>query len=46
MVDIPVVGRAFGTPLIAFHVLQFSKPGLLPSEYTSLRRWMITTALP
>ena len=31
-------------PLIAFHVLQFSKPGLLPSEYTSLRRWMITTA--
>ena len=32
-------------PLIAFHVLQFSKPGLLPGEYASLRRWMITTSL-
>lgn len=32
-------------PLISFHVLQFSKPGLLPGEYNALRRWMLTTAL-
>ena len=28
-------------PLAIFHVLSFSKPGLLPSEYTALRRWMM-----
>ena len=32
-------------PLIAFHVLQFSKPGLLPGEYRALRTWMLTLAL-
>ena len=28
-------------PLAVFHVLGFSKPGLLPSEYTALRRWIV-----
>lgn len=28
-------------PLAVFHVLSFSKPGLLPSEYTALRRWIV-----
>lgn len=32
-------------PLIAFHVLQFSKPGLLPGEYHALRTWMLSLAL-
>ena len=32
-------------PLIAFHVLSFSKPGLLPAEYKALRRWMAATAV-
>ena len=32
-------------PLIAFHVLQFSKPGLLPGEYHALRTWMLALAL-
>ena len=32
-------------PLIAFHVLQFSKPGLLPGEYHALRTWMLFLAL-
>ena len=32
-------------PLVAFHVLQFAKPGLLPSEYTALRRWMLVSIL-
>jgi len=32
-------------PLITFHVLQFSKPGLLPGEYHALRTWMLTLAL-
>ena len=32
-------------PLAMFHVLSFSKPGLLPSEYTALRRWMIVLSI-
>ena len=32
-------------PLIAFHILQFSKPGLLPGEYHALRTWMLFLAL-
>ena len=32
-------------PLIAFHVLPFSKPGLLPGEYHALRTWMLSLAL-
>ena len=32
-------------PLIAFHVLQFSKPGLLPGEYRALRTWMLALAV-
>ena len=32
-------------PLVAFHVLQFSKPGLLPGEYKALRTWMLAVAM-
>ncbi len=32
-------------PLILFQVLQFSKPGLLPSEYRAFNRWLILTTL-
>ena len=40
-----LLGMLSALPLISFHVLQFSKPGLLPGEYIALRRWMLTTAL-
>ncbi len=32
-------------PLILFQVLQFSKPGLLASEYRAFNRWLILTTL-
>ena len=40
-----LLGALSALPLIAFHVLQFSKPGLLPGEYHALRTWMLTLAL-
>ncbi len=33
------------TPLIAHHLLAFSRPGLLEDEYIALRRWVIGTGL-
>ena len=32
-------------PLILFQLLRFSKPGLLPTEYQALKRWLGTTTL-
>ena len=40
-----LLGIFSAIPLILFQVLQFSKPGLLPSEYRAFNRWLILTTL-
>ena len=40
-----LLGIFSALPLILFQVLQFSKPGLLPSEYRAFNRWLILTTL-
>ena len=40
-----ILGVLSSVPLILFQMLQFSKPGLLPSEYNALRRWLASTAV-
>ena len=40
-----ILGIFSTIPLIFFHLLQFTKPGLLPSEYRAFRRWLTVTNL-
>ena len=40
-----ILGVLSSVPLILFQILQFSKPGLLPSEYNALRRWLALTSV-
>ena len=39
-----IFGLLSALPLMVFHVLQFSKPGLLPREYKAFKRWTLSGA--
>ena len=39
-----ILGIMSALPLMVFHILQFSKPGLLPKEFKALKRWTLSGA--
>ena len=40
-----LLGVFSALPLMLFHINQFTKPGLLPTEHKALQRWLIATSV-